>query len=186
MWGIAAIVIAATAAGGAASDVRVWVYRAAAARPRCLRRPVRGPAPAALPGQGAAQRHARRGRTAGAAFSIRHGHTWSRQNRTFCTPMHPVPRTYLCRADSASFCPLRSAACWSSAASRSHQGSVSTVLECLAPSDVVDTLLGARAHRLRPACGATVLAGCCPRVGFIDTVGHGAWPGSVLSVRFVH
>lgn len=41
------------------------------------------------------------GRTAaGAAFSIRHGHTWSRQNRTSCTPMHPVPRTYLGRADS--------------------------------------------------------------------------------------
>ena len=31
MWGIAAIVIAATAAGGTDSDVRVWVYRAAAA-----------------------------------------------------------------------------------------------------------------------------------------------------------
>lgn len=31
MWGIAAIVIAATAAGGATPDVREWVYRAAAA-----------------------------------------------------------------------------------------------------------------------------------------------------------
>ena len=31
MWGIAAIVIAATAAGGAAADTRAWVYRAAAA-----------------------------------------------------------------------------------------------------------------------------------------------------------
>jgi len=30
MWGIAAIVIAATAAGGTAQDVRAWVYRAAA------------------------------------------------------------------------------------------------------------------------------------------------------------
>ncbi|HXP18720.1 MAG TPA: hypothetical protein VN840_03635 [Streptosporangiaceae bacterium] len=30
MWGIAAIVIAATAAGGAAADARAWVYRAAA------------------------------------------------------------------------------------------------------------------------------------------------------------
>jgi hypothetical protein len=30
MWGIAAIVIAVTAAGGADSDARVWVYRAAA------------------------------------------------------------------------------------------------------------------------------------------------------------
>jgi hypothetical protein len=31
MWGIAALVIAATVAGGTASDVRVWVYRIAAA-----------------------------------------------------------------------------------------------------------------------------------------------------------
>jgi hypothetical protein len=31
MWGIAAIVIAATAAGGAVTDVRDWVYRVAAA-----------------------------------------------------------------------------------------------------------------------------------------------------------
>src|SRR5262249_44500356 len=31
MWGIAAIVIAATAAGGAMTDVRAWVYRVAAA-----------------------------------------------------------------------------------------------------------------------------------------------------------
>jgi len=31
MWGIAAVVIAATAAGGAATDVRDWVYRVAAA-----------------------------------------------------------------------------------------------------------------------------------------------------------
>jgi hypothetical protein len=30
MWGLAAVVIAATAAGGPAGDVRVWVYRAAA------------------------------------------------------------------------------------------------------------------------------------------------------------
>ncbi len=30
MWGIAAIVIAATAAGGVAADARAWVYRAAA------------------------------------------------------------------------------------------------------------------------------------------------------------
>ncbi len=30
MWGIAAIVIAVTAAGGADSDARVWVYRTAA------------------------------------------------------------------------------------------------------------------------------------------------------------
>jgi hypothetical protein len=30
MWGIAAIVIAATAAGGTATDVRAWVYRMAA------------------------------------------------------------------------------------------------------------------------------------------------------------
>ena len=31
MWGIAAMVIAATVAGGAAADVRAWVYRVAAA-----------------------------------------------------------------------------------------------------------------------------------------------------------
>jgi hypothetical protein len=31
MWGIAATVIAATAAGGAGTDVRAWVYRVAAA-----------------------------------------------------------------------------------------------------------------------------------------------------------
>ena len=31
MWGIAAIVIAATAATGTAADIRAWVYRAAAA-----------------------------------------------------------------------------------------------------------------------------------------------------------
>jgi hypothetical protein len=31
MWGIAAIVIAATVAGGTATDVRAWVYRMAAA-----------------------------------------------------------------------------------------------------------------------------------------------------------
>ena len=31
MWGIAAMVVAATAAGGAATDVRAWVYRVAAA-----------------------------------------------------------------------------------------------------------------------------------------------------------
>lgn len=30
MWGIAAVVIAATAAGGTAADMRAWVYRAAA------------------------------------------------------------------------------------------------------------------------------------------------------------
>jgi hypothetical protein len=30
MWGIAAVVIAATATGGAAADVRAWVYRASA------------------------------------------------------------------------------------------------------------------------------------------------------------
>jgi hypothetical protein len=30
MWGIAAVVIAATAASGTAADVRAWVYRAAA------------------------------------------------------------------------------------------------------------------------------------------------------------
>jgi hypothetical protein len=30
MWGIAAVVIAPTAAGGTAADVRAWVYRAAA------------------------------------------------------------------------------------------------------------------------------------------------------------
>ena len=30
MWGIAAVVIAATAAGGTAADTRAWVYRAAA------------------------------------------------------------------------------------------------------------------------------------------------------------
>jgi len=28
MWGLAAVVIAATAASGAATDVRAWVYRA--------------------------------------------------------------------------------------------------------------------------------------------------------------
>jgi hypothetical protein len=31
MWGIATIVVAATAAGGTAGDVRAWVYRGAAA-----------------------------------------------------------------------------------------------------------------------------------------------------------
>jgi hypothetical protein len=31
MWGIAAVVIAATAATGAAPDIRAWVYRAASA-----------------------------------------------------------------------------------------------------------------------------------------------------------
>ena len=31
MWGIAAVVIAATAATGTAADIRAWVYRAAAA-----------------------------------------------------------------------------------------------------------------------------------------------------------
>jgi hypothetical protein len=31
MWGISAIVIAATAATGTATDIRAWVYRAAAA-----------------------------------------------------------------------------------------------------------------------------------------------------------
>ena len=31
MWGVAAMVIAATAAGGAVTDVRAWVYRVAAA-----------------------------------------------------------------------------------------------------------------------------------------------------------
>jgi hypothetical protein len=31
MWGIAAVVIAATAAAGATSDIRTWIYRAAAA-----------------------------------------------------------------------------------------------------------------------------------------------------------
>lgn len=31
MWGIAAVVIAATAATGAAADIRAWVYRAASA-----------------------------------------------------------------------------------------------------------------------------------------------------------
>jgi hypothetical protein len=31
MWGIAAMVIAATATGGAATDMRAWVYRVAAA-----------------------------------------------------------------------------------------------------------------------------------------------------------
>jgi hypothetical protein len=31
MWGIAAVVIAATAAGGTTPDARAWVYRAAAA-----------------------------------------------------------------------------------------------------------------------------------------------------------
>jgi len=31
MWGVAAVVIAATAAAGTASDTRAWVYRAAAA-----------------------------------------------------------------------------------------------------------------------------------------------------------
>jgi hypothetical protein len=30
MWGMAAVVIAATAAGGSAADVRAWVYRAVA------------------------------------------------------------------------------------------------------------------------------------------------------------
>ena len=30
MWGIAAMVVAATAAGGSAGDVRAWVYRVAA------------------------------------------------------------------------------------------------------------------------------------------------------------
>lgn len=31
MWGIVAVVIAATAAAGTAPDIRVWVYRAASA-----------------------------------------------------------------------------------------------------------------------------------------------------------
>jgi hypothetical protein len=31
MWGIAAVVIAATAAAGAMSDIRTWIYRVAAA-----------------------------------------------------------------------------------------------------------------------------------------------------------
>jgi hypothetical protein len=31
MWGIAAVVIAATAATGTTSDIRAWIYRAAAA-----------------------------------------------------------------------------------------------------------------------------------------------------------
>jgi hypothetical protein len=31
MWGVAAVIIAATAAGGPAADTRAWVYRAAAA-----------------------------------------------------------------------------------------------------------------------------------------------------------
>jgi hypothetical protein len=36
MWGVAAVVIAATVAGGGAvGDVRAWVYRVAKQRPRC-------------------------------------------------------------------------------------------------------------------------------------------------------
>ena len=31
MWGLAAVIIAATAAGGATADVRAWVYRAVSA-----------------------------------------------------------------------------------------------------------------------------------------------------------
>jgi hypothetical protein len=31
MWGLAAVIIAATAAGGPAADIRAWVYRAASA-----------------------------------------------------------------------------------------------------------------------------------------------------------